>query len=90
MVYQLCNKTFAILLKVLLTVVVLVVRIYVKLTKGKCHSKARLDGCTALVTGANNGNYLVDSYEKITPRGPCLAFFLFFPPLSVNTSPHIG
>ena len=58
--------------------VVLVVRIYVKLTKGKCHSKARLDGCTALVTGANNGNYLVDSNEKITPRGPCLAFFLFF------------
>ena len=33
----------------------LVTSFYVKLTKGVCKSKARLDGKTVLITGANSG-----------------------------------
>lgn len=37
--------------------------LYVKLHKGKCHSKKNLEGKTIIVTGANSGNlYSFDIY----------------------------
>ncbi len=42
-------------LQVILVVACIIIKIYVFNTKVKCSSKARLDGCTVLVTGANNG-----------------------------------
>jgi len=44
------------LFQVLFSLLLITIRLYVMLTKGKCNSSARLDGCTVLVTGANNGN----------------------------------
>ncbi len=51
--------------QVIFSLIVIVIRIYVKLTKGKCKSTARLDGCTVLVTGANNGEFLLIHFSKL-------------------------
>ncbi len=44
-----------VLLVAFLTLLLLTLRTYMKLTNGVCKSKARLDGKTVMVTGANSG-----------------------------------
>ncbi len=48
------------LILTLISIVSILSAIYVKLTRGMCRSKARMDGKTVLITGANSGeSYLV-------------------------------